>query len=624
MLFSKQSSIQSSSREGKEEKNRSVVLHEGHIYVFFIVLCLLQFLFTGGLLAFLGWLDIPDLSGVLHYKPAQSTVIYDSKGEIVDRMFTENRTIISLEKMPSWLPLAFVAAEDGSFFTHKGVDFFSIFRALVNNLRKGERGQGGSTITQQVIKSLLLSSEKTYLRKIKEAVLAWRIDLLLSKQQILHIYLNQIYLGEGAHGVEAAAQVYFGKSAAALTLGESALLAGLPQAPSRYSLFQHQKEAAIRQKYVLNRMVADGYISAEAARAAYQQPIHLNRHRQLAGEKNGYYLDVVKKRARAILGQPLQRAGVKIYTCLDSELQQQAQSAVQHGVTAFWEKQKSLGIFPSIAPQGALVAIESGSGKVRALVGGSSFSHSPYNRAVQAKRPAGSTFKPFLYGAALMKGWSPSSTIEDAPLTIRGSGGRPWTPKNYGGKYMGRVSLTTALTHSLNTASVRLMQQIGYRGVHKVARGAGIRGKLPKDLSLSLGSADVSLLELTGAYSIFAANGRFFPPRFIEKIVLPSGRVVYPYDMQSVRVLPLSVAEQMQAMLFNVVKNGTGRKVRGVPGVAGGKTGTSDDSRDAWFIGYDKKYTAGVWVGYDRNQSMGHASGGATAAPIWRQFMLAR
>ncbi len=607
---------------GSSKKRTGKIYGATHIYFFFCAIFLLQFVIVGIFLALPRGFDLPDLGGILHYKPAQTTIIYDSKGAVVDRIFTENRTIIPLKEMPPWLPLAFVAAEDGDFFSHKGVDFFSIFRAFFHNLLAGRRKQGGSTITQQIVKSLLLSPEKTYLRKIKEAVLAFRIDHQLSKEQILHIYLNQIYLGAGAYGVEAAAQIYFGKSATELTLGESALLAGLPQAPSRYSLFTHQKEAGLRQRYVLNRMVADGYISADAARRAYGQPVHLNRDANYGKKRGSYYLEEVKKRARAILGQPLQRAGVKIYTCLDSHLQKQAEKAVREGVAHLPKIPANEGK-GRIAPQAALVAIETKGGMVRALVGGTSFFHSPYNRASQARRPAGSTFKPFLYSAALQQGFQPDSIIEDSPITISGKAGKPWRPRNYGDKYMGKVSLTTALTHSLNTASVRLMQKVGYKGVHTIARKAGITGEMSKALSLSLGTVDLSLLELTGAYQIFANNGLYHPPKFIEKIVFPSGREFYPHQ-RPVRVLSVAVAEQMQTMLASVVANGTGRAVRDVPGVGGGKTGTSNNSRDAWFIGYDRKYTAGVWVGHDRNQSMGGASGGATAAPIWRQFMLAK
>lgn len=604
----------------KRKKQR--VFREKHLYFFFCFLCLSHTVLVGGLLFLLNWLAIPDLDSVLNYAPAQSTIIYDSEKRIVDRMYTENRTVISLQEMPQYLPLAFVAAEDGSFFTHKGVDLFSILRALVNNMRREGNLQGGSTITQQVTKSLLLSSEKTYLRKIREAILAWRIDRVVSKEEILHIYLNQIYLGEGAHGVESAAQVYFGKPASHLNLSECALLAGLPQAPSRYSLFAHQGRASERQRYVLNRMVADGYISADVARHAYEQKVRLSRKKQLASEENGYYLQEVKKQARKILGQPLQRAGVQIYTCLDSRLQAQTQQILSKRIAAFWQQQKRKGIVPDISPQAAIVAMESSTGKVRAIVGGSSFALSPYNRAVQARRPAGSTFKPFIYSAALEQGWTPSTTIEDSPLTIRGAKGRAWSPENYDRRYMGEVSLQTALTYSLNTASVRLMSKTGYRDPHKIARAAGISAQMPKNLSLSLGAVDVSLFELTGAYTIFADNGIFHPPRLIEKIVLPSGRVVYPNDLEPVRVLSPATAKQMQVMLASVVQNGTGRVVRDVTGVQGGKTGTSDKSRDAWFIGYNKKYTTGVWVGYDRNQSMGQASGGKTAGPIWQQVML--
>ncbi len=609
-------------KASERTKKRNVIYSEKHLYLFFLMLCLVHFLFVGLLLALLSWLDIPDLDNVLDYTPPQSSIIYDSDGRIVDRMYTENRTVIAVEDMPKFLPQAFIAAEDSSFFEHRGVDFFSILRALINNLRQGKRGQGGSTITQQVIKSLLLSPEKTYIRKIREAILAWRIDRVLTKKEILNIYLNQIYLGEGAYGVEAAAQIYFGKSAVGLNLGECALLAGLPKAPSRYSLFHHQQLAAQRQKYVLNRMVANGYISAADARQAYQQRVFLSRRKQLAGEKNGYYLDEVKKRAREILGQPLQRAGVKIYTYLDSRLQSQAQKVVTAGVASFWQRQKERGISPKISPQAALVAVESASGKVRALVGGTSFAQTPYNRAVQAKRPAGSTFKPFVYSAALKLGWKPSSVIEDGPLFIRGARGKTWSPKNYAGKYMGTVTLKTALTYSLNTAAVRLMRKTGFSESQKIARAAGISAKMPRDLSLALGAVDISPLELTAAYTIFAESGRFHPPRFIDRIVFPSGRVFYPQKRPSVQVLTNAVAAQMRQMMISVIRNGTGRAVRDVPGVAGGKTGTSDASRDAWFIGYNNRYTTGVWVGYDHNLSMGHESGGKTAAPLWREFMM--
>lgn len=604
---------------------RRIVYTEKHISIFLIILCLLQTAFVGSLLFFLVRLQLPDISSVARYRPAQSTVIYDTDGQIVERMFTENRTVVPLAAMSPFLPEAFVAAEDGRFYEHPGLDFISVFRAAINNFRRQARSQGGSTITQQVAKSLLLTPEKTYIRKFKEAILAWRIDKLLSKEEILYIYLNQIYLGEGAHGVETAAQIYFDKSAAQLTLGECALLAGLPQAPSRYSLFDHLDRAVERQKYVLNRMAADGYIGVAAAQKAYAEVINLSRRSQRATDENGYYLEVVKKQAREILQGPLQTAGAKIYTNLDPRLQAEGLAAVRRGVRAGLSRKALAGSTIEAVPQSSLVCIETASSKVRALVGGTSFKKSPFDRATQARRPAGSTFKPFVFTAALNRGWSPASQIEDSPISITGRDGRSWNPKNYSGRYHGRTTLADALAHSLNAATVRLMEKTGYKEVHRVARKAGFTAKLPPDLSLALGSADVSLLEMTAAYTPFAGDGSFTPPSFIRKIVLADGRVISPESgRRRQMVAGTQVMEQMRIMLKGVVTSGTGRAVADVPGVRGGKTGTSDENRDAWFVGYDGKYTTGIWVGNDRNQSMGKKeSGGSTAAPVWRDFMLA-
>ncbi len=604
---------------------RRKVYTEKHISIFLITICLLQTAFLGSLLFLLISLRIPNISTVARYKPAQATIIYDSKGQIVERMYTENRTVVPLKAMSPFLPKAFVAAEDGRFFEHPGLDFFSVLRAVIINFREGSRSQGGSTITQQVAKSLLLTPEKTYVRKFKEAILAWRIDKLLSKEEILYIYLNQIYLGEGAHGVEAAAQIYFDKSAANLSLGECALLAGLPQAPSRYALFSHLDRAVERQKYVLNRMAADGFVSAEAAKKAYDEVVKLSQRSQQAIDENGYYLEVVKKQAREILHEPLQTAGAKIYTHLDSRLQEKGLAAVRHGVRASLSRQTLAGNKIEAVPQGGLVCIETASARVRALVGGTSFKKSPFDRASQAKRPAGSTFKPFVYTAALNLGWSPSSLIDDSPITVTGNNGKSWSPKNYGGIYHGQTTLADALAHSLNAATVRIMQKIGYKVVHEVARKAGFKSKLPPDLSLALGSADVTLLELTDAYTPFAGDGSITEPSFISKIVLADGSIIYPEKERSRQtVAGPQVMGQMRTMLRGVVTEGTGKRVADVPGVRGGKTGTSDENRDAWFVGYDARYTTGIWVGNDRNQSMGtHDSGGSTAAPIWRDFMLA-
>ncbi len=601
------------------------VYTEKHISIFFIVVCLLQTAFLGGMLYFLISLKIPDISAVASYNPSQATVIYDRHGRIVDRMFIEDRTVIPLSAMAPFLPKAFVAAEDGRFFEHPGLDFFSVLRAASKNFLDGAKSQGGSTITQQVIKSLLLTPEKTYIRKFKEAILAWRIDKLMSKEEILHIYLNQIYLGEGAYGVEAAAQIYFGKSSSRLTLGECALLAGLPQAPSRYSLFDHLDRAVERQKYVLNRMAADGYVGTEAAQLAYEEKIHLNPRSQQATDDNGYYLEVVKRRVRALLGVPLQTAGARIYTHLDSGMQESGAVAVRKGVRASFARQTLAGSEVDPLLQGGLVCIETASGKVLAAIGGTSFSLSPFDRATQAKRQAGSTFKPFVYAAAISQGWSSTSPIDDSPLTITGKDGKAWTPHNYSGRYHGVTTLADALTHSLNSATVRLMQTIGYKDVHKLARSVGLGPDLPPNLSLALGTTEVSILQMTAAYTPFAGDGTYIEPSFIDKILLADGTQFSPEkDYKRRRVLDPGVLTQMRSMLRSVVTEGTGKAAAEVPGVGGGKTGTTDDYRDAWFIGYDDTYTAGVWVGNDGNEPMGTGeSGGAAATPIWRDFMLA-
>ena len=304
-------------RTSKPKQVRKKPLNEKHIIGFLFGVSLTLTLFLGGLLLILSLLKIPDIRTIAEYQPSQASEILDRHGKVIERIFTENRTVVSLSQMPSYLPKAFVAAEDSRFYEHPGLDLWSVFRAAVNNLRSGRRGQGGSTITQQVARSLLLTPEKTYLRKFKEAILAWRIDTLLSKDDIIHIYLNQIYLGSGAYGVEAASQVYFGKRAKNLSLGEAAILAGLPQAPSRYSPHKNLKAARNRQRYVLNRMAADGYISAGAARRAYSRSLSLAGSSSAKKGVNGYFVQLVRKQAERILGQSLNRAGVRIRTTMD-------------------------------------------------------------------------------------------------------------------------------------------------------------------------------------------------------------------------------------------------------------------------------------------------------------------
>jgi len=574
-------------------------------------------MFLGVLLFVLEQLNIPGIRDVSQYNPPQATLILDRHGKLVDLVAKERRIVVGLDKMPPLVPKAFVAAEDGRFYEHPGLDFFSVLRALINNIRQGGKSQGGSTITQQVAKGLLLTPEKTYLRKFKEAILAWRIDRQLSKDEIIYIYLNHIYLGEGAYGVEAAALTYFDKHAAELNLGEIALLAGLPQAPSRYSPIDHWQKAHKRQRYVLNRMAADGYVSESEANAAYNIAPKLagSAHRQGA---NGYYLQVVRKRAEKMIGGSLQTAGLEIHTNLDQRAQKEGQRAVRAGVAAVAARNSG----GNGAPEAALVALDGCNGKVRALIGGTDFSTTQFNRAVQAKRPAGSVFKPLVYSAALEKGWTTDTIIVDEPLSIRGADGKLWQPKNFSGKNYGPVSLSRALIYSYNIPAVKTMQQVGVKPVHQIARAAGISTELPPDLSLALGAADVSPLEMSASYQPFVCEGAYTLPTLIETIRTHGGETIYRHKPKQNAVMSRGSAGRVKSMLKEVISRGTGKRAAGVAGVIGGKTGTSDENRDAWFIGFQNQRITGVWVGHDRNQSLGRVeNGGRTAAPIWRDYM---
>ncbi len=615
--------VKSPSRSGPRQKP----WNEKHIIAFLFGICLLLTIFIGLLLLAFTTLDLPAISSVSSYHPLQATEIIDRHGKVLERIFIENRTVLPLAKIPPLLAKAFVAAEDGRFYQHPGLDLWSVFRAVVNNTMTGRRSQGGSTITQQVARSLLLTPEKTYLRKLKEAILAWRIDSLLSKDEILYIYLNQIYLGSGAYGVEAAAQVYFNKHSHDLTLGEMALLAGLPQAPSRYSPFDHLDLAQQRQRYVLNRMAEDGYVSSEEARQAFLAPVQLHEPASIRRDNRGYFVQMVRKQAEAELGLSLNYAGIRIFTTLDSDLQLAATRAIRRGVMASvvrssGQSANTAGKGPTGLPQGALVSVEACTGEIRALVGGLDFETSPFDRVTQGRRSAGSVFKPLLYAAALADGWRPESMILDAPISIQGHAGQQWQPQNFSGHFQGLTSLADALTNSLNVVAVKLLQKIGVNKVRALAKASGLSDPITADLSLALGATGVSLLEITGAYGPFVCQGQFTPPLAITRIEDGSGRVLMTKKSVAVKVLDRQVAKDMQKMLTAVISEGTGKQAKGLPGLCGGKTGTSDHNRDAWFVGFTDKLITGVWLGYDRNSSLGRdETGGRAAAPIWLDFM---
>jgi penicillin-binding protein 1A len=592
----------------------------GHVQctLFLLGVSLLLTVFIGMTLYLFILLDIPNLKSIKDYQPKTATLVLDRHHKIFKRKYEENRRLVTLAMMPGLLPKAFIAAEDARFYQHPGVDIWSIFRAFFHNIRAGAKAHGGSTITQQVTRSLLLSRKKVYSRKIKEAILAYRIDSVMSKDDIIYIYLNQIYLGEGAHGVEAAATTYFDRRVKDLTLGQMALLAGLPQAPSRYTPFKNLELAKKRQAYVLNRMAEDGYITPEDARRAYEEPLSLGRKNDdgLGGE---YYAQYVTNYINDKYGpELLTNGGLTIYTNMDRTMQLTANASIQKGLAVLSGENKN-----GKTPQAAMLVLEPESGKVRALVGGADFNVSQFDRAIQARRQPGSAFKPIVYAAAMEKGFTPESILVDEPLSLAGTRrGKAWQPRNFDNRYYGPTSLRTGLIHSRNIVAIKLLQEVGIDSVVRMARDLGIHSKIKPDLTLALGSSEVSLLEMTGAYTPFATNGSYIAPILIERIIDRHGNILEENKPQKVRVMSEWTATRMNQMLQDVIGQGTGKSAQGLNVAAGGKTGTTDSYMDAWFIGYTKDLVAGVWVGHDKKISLGKgASGGRVAAPIWLDFM---
>ncbi len=594
------------------------MLNHTPIIFFLLIVCGAVTLSIGTGLAWFLSLKIPDIRSVDDYRPLVATMVLDRHGRPIDAIFEEYRIVINYKQMPHLLPQAFVAAEDSRYWEHGGVDMWSIARAAINNLRSGRRGQGGSTITQQVTRSLMLSREKSYFRKVTEAILSYRLDRMLTKEEILSIYLNEIYLGAGAYGVEAAALTYFNKPAAKLTLAEIAILAGLPQSPSRYSPLTHFKRAKARQRYVLNRMAEDKIITPATARKAYEQKLTLG-HPVRNRATNGYFAQYVRAQLEPRYGRKaLLRDGLRVFTTLDLNLQKTAARALREGTQVISKRHKS-----TKPPQGAIVALDTASGRILAMVGGTDYNKSQYNRAVTANRQPGSVFKPLVYAAAFERGMTPDMLIDDKPFSVRNSNGSVWNPKNYSNKYYGPTSLTDGLIHSRNIVAIKLLQKTGVKPVMKLAQQAGITSDLKPELPLALGASPVSLLEMTAAYTIFANKGLFHPPVCITRVQDKTGRITLWQQPKTSRAITAATAGQVSSILHKVINRGTGSKARGIPDAAG-KTGTSDNNMDAWFIGYTPKVTAGVWLGFDKGRPLGKGeTGGRAAAPVWKQFMQA-
>jgi penicillin-binding protein 1A len=589
-------------------------------------LSLLSLAGIGGLLFYHGW-DLPrrlDLKSA--YQPAVVSSVYDVRGEPIGEFYHHRRVIVPLERVPTHVIEAFLAAEDARFFKHKGVDIFAILRASFANLRKGEIREGGSTITQQLVRGFVLTRERTLRRKIREAILAYRVEKNHTKEEILYLYLNQIYFGHGNYGIEAASRDYFGKGVEKVNLAEAALLAGLPRSPSRSSPYRDFFSAMERQRYVLQRMYKEGFIAEDAYNESLETPIRLTPSPGLNWQIAPYFVEHVRRIVGDKYGfDPLLQGGLRIYTSLDASLQMAAQKAVREGLDDLRLRsraQSNSAESDDGEVQGALLATDPRTGSVRALVGGYDFSQSQYNRALQAKRQPGSAFKPIIYSAALERGFSQLSVVLDGPLSFRMGTGKFWRPQNYDNRFFGPVTMRSALAHSLNSVAVRLTDRIGVERIIRHAQKLGIDSPMEKNLSLALGSSSVSLLEMVRAYSVFANGGRLAQPLFITKVTDRYGKVLEQNNPASEQVLSPEASYVLTDMLKNAVQSGTGRAASKLGGAIAGKTGTTSDFRDGWFIGYSPDLVAGVWVGFDDYRSMGEKETGArTALPIWLAFM---
>lgn len=552
----------------------------------------------------------------LYEPPSQATRIYGANGELIASLFRENRQIVPLTEIPPVLRQAVLAIEDERFFSHKGVDPRGIIRALWRNVREGELVEGGSTITQQLARNLFLTQERTVSRKISEILLAVEIERRLTKEEILERYLNQVYFGQGAYGVEMAARVYFGKPVKAVTLPEAALLAGLIRAPSIYSPYRNLALARQQQGIVLSRMATLGYISTEESAQARAARITLApaSNAGLSGMRAPYFVSYILPRLIEAYGEDrVYKGGLQVYTTLDPRLQAAAEKAMRNGLDA--AKQSRLNV-----TQGALVAVDPATGAVRAMIGGVDFASSQFNRAWQARRQPGSAFKVFVYTAAIAAGVPPTRILEDSPVTYKIVGAPDWSPRNYDRTFAGPVTLRRALEKSINVPAARMIHEIGPQKVADTARAMGIESPLAPHLSLALGSADVTPLEMATAFGTLANGGLRVEPMPILKVTDAKGKILEEHRPRRQLALGPDVSYIMIDILKGVIARGTGTAAAiGKP--AAGKTGTTDDYRNAWFIGFTPRLSAAVWVGNDDNTPTNRVTGGMIPARIWGAFM---
>lgn len=581
--------------------------------------------------------SLPRLEAADIFQPGEPAILYADGGEPF-AVLGDFRIFVPLARIPKVLRDAVVAVEDARFFQHGAVDLQGMARAALRNLTAGRIAEGGSTITQQLAKTLFLTHERTLARKMREIQLARELERHYSKEKILEMYLNAVYFGQGAYGVEAAARALFSKSVSQLTLAEAALLAGLPKAPARSSPLTNPRQAKARRDHVLARMVAAKMISPARARAAQREPVRTTPFFAARGIAPSV-ADYVQKTLEEELGPAaVARGGLRVSTTLNLRLQRAAVKALRDGIRAAEAGEVNAGVTAgrgagkgkaraareASAPlEGALIALDPGTGEIQAMVGGVDYARSQFNRTVQSHRQPGSAFKPFVYAAALEAGLPLTTLLDDVPVAYPAGQGRGmWTPENYDRHYRGRVTMRQALEESINVPTVRLLELVGVNAVLDVAGRMGITSGLHRDLTLALGTSEVTLLELASAYGVIANRGTRAPASAVRQVVGPGGEIRGDRRPAPERVLSEEVAFLLTSLLQGVIERGTGRRAQPLGRPAAGKTGTSQDAMDLWFIGFTPSLLAGVWVGYDTPRSLGtHETGGRVAVPIWTDFM---
>ena len=571
--------------------------------------------------------SLPSVTQLETFDASEGTKVYDDNDELITEFHVERRIFVPLAQIPKTLRDAIIATEDARFYSHHGVDPTGIARAVYQNFRRGRIVEGGSTITQQLAKVLFLTPDKSLERKLKEAVLALELERRYSKDRILEMYLNQIYFGHGAFGVEAAARTFYGKGVSELSLPECTLLAGLPKAPTTYSPFEHPEAAKRRRATVLSRMVDVGAIASPLAKKTADSPLDLipPERRRTTGQ---YYLEYVQQQLEAQYGADLVfKGGLQVYTTLSPVMQVKAERALREGLKALESRRgaaaKDGTAPPPERPEGALLTIEPQTGYIKAMVGGYDFFKSEFNRAVQARRQPGSAFKAFVYLAALESGQTPASVVDDSPVEFpAGRNGKAWKPDNYDRKFRGPITYQQALEESVNVAAVKVLEKNGVRRTVDLARRLGVESPLGENLSIALGTSDLTLLEITSAYGALANQGSWVRPSAIRYVLDSQRKLLEENTPQAKQVVSPELAYVMTSMLRGTIERGTGAAARALGRPAAAKTGTTNDYSNAWFIGYTPQLATGVWVGYDRPRSLGKdETGSRVAVPIWTAFM---